>query len=108
MRTLTKIYFQPLNDEENLFSLMNEIIDHKKTNEAVLKDDAFVTVNWKHHLRCTTKGWKLCIRWMDGTTSWEILETLKDSNPADYAVANKLVIEPAFIWKVPHALNNRG
>lgn len=62
------------------------------------------------HLRCTTQGWKLNVLWRDGTTSWEHLCNLKESNPvqvAEYAVANKLVEEAAFAWWVPHVLKQR-
>ncbi len=50
------------------------------------------------------------ILWRDGTTSWEHLQNLKESNPiqvAEYAVANKLVEEAAFAWWVPHVLQRR-
>jgi hypothetical protein len=39
--------------------------------------------------RRSTKGWKLCVTWRDGSTSWEPLYRLKESNPvnvAEYAV----------------------
>ena len=49
----------------------------------------------------TTRGWSLLVQWKDGSTSWEKLKDLKASNPvevAEYAVANRLVDEPAFKW----------
>jgi hypothetical protein len=39
------------------------------------------------------------LRWKDTTTSWISIKDLKECNPvdvADYVVANKLVLEPAF------------
>jgi phosphoribosylformimino-5-aminoimidazole carboxamide ribonucleotide (ProFAR) isomerase len=30
-------------------------------------------------VRKTTKGWPLCVEWKDGTTSWEHLADLKES-----------------------------
>ena len=59
------------------------------------------------HMRCTTKGWKLCVSWKDGTTSWETLSNLKESNPvqvAEYAVTNKIDDAPAFAWWVKDVL----
>ena len=50
----------------------------------------YVTNNIKWHVRKTIKGWQLCIRWKDGTTSWERLADLKESYPievAEYSVA---------------------
>jgi hypothetical protein len=29
-----------------------------------------------------TKGWKLCVKWKDSTTSWEQLADLKESYPS--------------------------
>jgi hypothetical protein len=50
-------------------------------------------------MRRTTKGWQLLLQWKDGSNTWIPLKDLKESNPVDvaeYAVANKLVHEPAF------------
>jgi hypothetical protein len=47
------------------------------------------------------------VQWRDGSTSWEPLHNLKESNPvevAEYAVANKLVEEAAFAWWVPYTI----
>jgi hypothetical protein len=38
-----------------------------------------------------TKGWYLKVRWKEGSTTWEMLRDLKESNPvevAEYAVTN--------------------
>ena len=40
----------------------------------------------KQHLRKTTKGWHLCIQWKDGTTLWERLADVKESNPIEEAI----------------------
>ena len=67
----------------------------------------FTTKNGKHHMRHTSQGWKLCVLWKDGSTSWERLADLKESNPvecAEYAVTNKLTTQPAFAWWVPFTL----
>jgi hypothetical protein len=53
----------------------------------------------------------LCVEWKDGTTSWERLADLKESNPvevAEYAATNKLHDEPAFAWWLPHVLKKRN
>ena len=63
------------------------------------------------HLRKTTKGWKLCIEWKDGTTTWERLADLKESNPvevAEYAIAQGIQDEPAFLWWVPYTIQRRN
>jgi len=59
----------------------------------------------------TMRGWFLLVQWRDGSVSWEKLTDLKASNPvevAEYAVANRLVEEPAFKWWVPHVIRRRN
>jgi hypothetical protein len=59
----------------------------------------------------TTRGWSLLVQWKDGSISWEKLKDLKASNPveaAKYAVANRLVEEPAFKWWVYHTSCDDG
>jgi hypothetical protein len=60
--TIAENIFEQLDDEGNLFSLLDKIMDHKRNNEAVHKDDAFVIVNGKEQPRRTTKGLKMCVR----------------------------------------------
>jgi hypothetical protein len=97
-------------EEGNQYLLMNHIVDHKKEENAVPKKDAFIWIRGRKYPRKTTKGWKLCVEWKDGTTSWVPLSTLKESNPveiAEYAVAHELSDEPAFSWWVPYTLKKR-
>ena len=61
--------------------------------------------------RRTTKGWQLLVQWKDRSTSWTPLKDLKESNPvevAEYAVANKIPKEPAFIWWAKDVLRKRN
>ena len=51
----------------------------------------------------------MLVLWHDGSTSWEWLSDLKESNPvevAKYAVANHLTEEPAFKWWVSNVLKH--
>jgi hypothetical protein len=60
--------------------------------------------------RRTTKGWKLLVAWKGGTSSWVPLKDLKESHPievAEYALANKILGEPAFNWWARHVLKKR-
>jgi hypothetical protein len=53
----------------------------------------------------------LCVEWKDGTTSWERLTDLKESNPvevAEYAAAKSLLETPAFVWWAPHVIKKRS
>jgi hypothetical protein len=53
----------------------------------------------------------LFFEWKDGTTNWERLADLKESNPvevAEYAVAKNLLDVHAFVWWSPHVLKKRS
>ena len=58
----------------------------------------------------TTKGWKMCVKWKDQSTSWVDLRDLKESNPietAEYAVANEIDHLPDFAWWVRQPLKKK-
>jgi hypothetical protein len=90
------------------FVHMKEIVDHRSDGSAVPVDDAYyVDPNGRRSRRMTTKGWKLLVKWKDGSMDWLPLKDLKESYPvqvAEYAVANKIAEQPAFAWWVPHVL----
>jgi hypothetical protein len=84
--------------------LMGSIIDHRKDENAVPKDDEYVVVNGKRNQEKSTDGWQFNVQWKDGSTTWEPLKTLKEANPveiAEYLVANKIASEPALLgwWR---------
>ena len=90
--------------------LLDCIVDHRKSKDAVATSDQYVVVKGRRHQRKTTKGWQLCCQWKDGTTTWERLAGLKESNPievAEYAVAKEIDHEPAFNWWVKKFLRRR-
>ena len=97
-------------EEGNEFLLLNSIVDHQKNEEAVKMQDAYIQHGSNRKLRQTTKGWKLCVEWKDGSSSWERLADLKESYPieiAEYAMAKDIAQEPAFAWWVPYVLKKR-
>ena len=97
--------------EGHQYLLMKHIVDHKKDDNAVAKEDAWIYDRGRKYPKKTTKGWKFCIEWKDGTTSWEPLSTLKESNPvevAEYAIAHDIADEPAFNWWVPYTIKKRN
>jgi hypothetical protein len=95
------LYLQ-VDDEGNQFLLLDEIIDWKQTKETLNDEEIFqFSYNGNIHKRQTTKGWKLCIRWKDQSTSWEPLKDLKQSFPvqvAEFAIRHNLEDKPAFRW----------
>jgi hypothetical protein len=102
--------YSQVDDDGLQYLIVDCIIDHKKDGSAIAADDGLVMVGNRLVPRRTTKGWKLCVQWKDGSTCWESLRDLKESNPievAEYAIANKLVSEPAFNWWVPYLIKKR-
>jgi hypothetical protein len=87
---------------------LQEITDHKKDNSAISISNGMIHgANGQEKPKITTQGWFLLVQWKDGSLSWEKLKDLKASNPvkvAEYAIANRLIEEPAFKWWAPHVL----
>jgi hypothetical protein len=86
--------------EGRQYNLMEGIVDHKTDGHAVEPADMYIKQGRNKKVRKTTKGWNLCVEWKYGTTSWECLTAIKESNPvevAEYAVANSLIDTPAFL-----------
>jgi len=100
--------YAQVDDEGNEFLLLDEITDHKSDDSAIqIADGTVRSANGMEKPKRTTRGWFLLVQWKDGSVSWEKLSDLKASNPvevAEYAVANRLVEEPAFKWWVPHVI----
>ena len=91
--------------------ILKDITDHKSDETAVSKEDGTYR-NWSRTevKKKMTRGWKLLVKWNNGTEDWIPLSKLKESNPikvVEYAVANRIQDEPAFVWWVPHILRKR-
>ena len=91
--------------------LLDEIIDFRKDDTAVRKDDCMITTkNGIKRKAMTTRGWELCVIWKDGSTDWVSLKDLKESYPvelAQFAINNKIQDEPAFAWWVPYVIRKK-
>ena len=104
--------YSQVDDEGNKFILLEEIIDHRKDDNVLTEEESLLPQSDANnqHRKHTTKGWKLCVTWKDGSSSWEPLKDLKESNPvqvSEYALINKISDEPAFIWWVKEVLRRR-
>jgi len=108
---IAECIYSQVDDEGNQFLLLDEIIDWKKTMDAVPDEDILqISHNGNIHKRRTTKGWKLCVKWKDGSTSWEPLKDLKQAYPvqvAEFAISHDLQDLPAFRWWVKDTLKRR-
>ena len=96
----------------NQYVLLADIVDHRSMDNAIkLSDQKVVRANGHTYLQRSTAGWQLCCQWIDGSTSWESLNDLKNSHPVvtvEYTKLMKIDHEPAFNWWVPHVLKKRN
>ena len=90
-----------VDDEGNMYAMMEEIIDHKRNGDAINKQQAMIETRSGARMKITTRGWELLVAWKDGTQSWVRLADMKESYPmetAQYAENNALLDKPAFAW----------
>ncbi len=90
---IVEALYSQVDEQGNKFWIMRDIVGHKRDLKAS---------------KGKTKGWRLEVEWKDGTTTWEMLSSLKETNMVEvtqYAVANNLQDENAFKWWVPHAIH---
>jgi hypothetical protein len=72
-----------VNDEGNMFQLLDEIMYHKKDNTVIdIANGTVTTSSGNVKPKMTTQGWQLLVLWKDKSTSWVKLKDLKASNPA--------------------------
>ncbi len=70
---LTKNIYLQVDAEGIRHLIIDEIINHYRDNDAVCITDKWVHGHANRSRHPTTKGWKIQVRWKDGTTSWEPL-----------------------------------
>ena len=108
--TIAEAMFSQCDLDGNQHLLLDSIVDFKMDEHAVQMADKDVIIKGRKYLKKTTKGWHMCVNWKDGTSTWERLADLKESNPielAEYAVAQDIAHQPAFAWWVPFTLKKR-
>ena len=100
-----------VDEEGHQQMLLHDIIDHQSNSNAITKDKGFRTNSYGTKQRVkTTKGWKICVEWKDGSFDWVELKDLKTAYPvelAEYAVRHNLQDEPVFAWWIPYTLKKR-
>lgn len=101
-----------VDDDGYSMTLMEAIVDHRKDEATAvpMSDKYLITQSGQRRLRKTTKGWKLLVRWKDGSEAWIDLKDMKESHPvetAEFAKARGISDEPAFAWWVPYTLRKR-
>ena len=78
---IAEAIYAEVDDEGRTHYILKDILDYRKEPYAVPKSEAFTIHNGRKYPKRTTKGWKLCVQWNDGTTTWETLKDLKQSHP---------------------------
>ena len=92
--------FSQVDEEGYRYMLLDEIVDYRKDDDAVHKDDAFVEdEHGRKKQRLTIKGWSFLVNWKDGSQSWVPLKDIKESNPievSEFVTGKGLEKESAF------------
>ena len=99
-----------MDNEGNVYKLFWGIIGHRKKAGAVDKADQYRQVGNKQVKKKTLAGWDIEVEWVDGSSSWFPLKEVKNSNSvelAEYAMHNRLNLEPAFDWWVRDTLKRK-
>ena len=72
-----KILLQ-VDNEGFTLTLLDSTLEFQQDEQAVSKDDQYATrKRGSRRLRKTTCGWKLLVRWKDGSESWIPLKDMK-------------------------------
>jgi hypothetical protein len=102
--------FEQVDEEGRSHVLFDSIMDYERSPDAVSATDLETSTGGSQTENKTTKGWRFCVIWKDGSTSWINLKDLKEAYPvqlAEYAMAFQLAHEPAFRWWVPAIMLRR-
>ena len=68
--------YSQVDEEGHRYIMLDEIVDHRKNDDAVEKHDASVTSSkGRKSRKYTTKGWEFLITWKDGTQIWVPIES---------------------------------
>ncbi len=100
---IAKAMYAKCDPDGNECICLDEHIDVRRTDDAMTQDRQQITVNGTTCQRKSPKGWFICCKWKDGSTSWEKLSDLKESHPvqvAEFAIQMGVALEPSFNWWV--------
>ena len=103
------IYIQ-CDADDNEYLLLDTLMDYHKDYKAIPLTDQQISIEGRTLSHKTTAVWQICCQWKDGSTSWEVLSELKESNPlqtAEFAVAQGIVHKHAFNLWVKHVPKKR-
>ena len=59
------------NENGDHILLFDAIVDHKNNENAMTRaEQKFVDSGGKQQYKRSTKGWGVCVRWVNGSTTW--------------------------------------
>ena len=94
--------YNSVDDNGRAELFLDDIIDHRANENAVLKKDGWVRSSNSASKRViTTKGWNLKVQWKDGTSTWIPLKDIKEADlieAAEYSVRANISDKLAFAW----------
>ncbi|KAL7476658.1 hypothetical protein ACHAW6_002507 [Cyclotella cf. meneghiniana] len=109
--TIAEALYAQCNPDGNQCIMLDAIVDYRKNpNVAISQNNQVNLIKVKKFVSCSTRGWKLCCEWKDGSTSWQKLSDLKESHPlqvTEFALATGIANEPAFNWWMTWVLKKR-
>jgi hypothetical protein len=90
------------NPDGNQYVLLDSIFDHRQIDTAIRpSDQKVVQPDRRTYIKHSTIDWQVCCQWKDGSTSWENLADLKESQTletTEYALTQGIDHEPACKW----------
>ena len=95
--------------ERNEYLLLDSLIKCLKDDRTISLTDQMTSIWSRLVTHKSNAGWKICCKWKDGSTSWEISSNLKDSHQvqAEFPVTQGVGHESAFNWWVKQVLKKR-
>jgi hypothetical protein len=110
--TIAEHLYSQVDSEGKQYMLLDEIVDWRMTDDALNEHDILqISHNNNIHPRHTTKGYQLCVKWKDGSTSWEHLKDMKEAYPllvAEFAISQNIQDLPGFCWWVQQTMKRRN
>ena len=100
---ISESMYAAYNDYGNAYLMMESIVDYRKIDKALSVSSQKMVHRGQRFMWRPTVGWKLCVQWRDGLTSWEYIKELEESHPVDtveYSVSQEIYHEPALNWWV--------
>ncbi len=90
---IAKAMYSQCDPDGNEYILLDKLIDVRRTDDALTLDQQKFTINGTTCQSKSPKGWFICYRWKDGSTSWEKLSNLKESHPVQ-------ALSLQYIWEL--------